>query len=57
MEEGFDHMYSFISSSGMHFYTNTLTNNPQDENNHLMDAWRYSCNDLWKQTKAKVLKR
>ena len=27
MEEGFDHMYSFISSSGMHFYTNTLTNN------------------------------
>lgn len=34
-----------------------LTNNPQDENNHLMDAWRYSCNDLWKQTKAKVLKR
>lgn len=34
-----------------------LTNNPMDENNHLMDAWRYSCNDLWKQTKAKVLKR
>lgn len=34
-----------------------LTNNPLDENNHLMDAWRYSCNDLWKQTKAKVLKR
>lgn len=27
MEEGFGLMYSFVSSSGMHFYTNTLTNN------------------------------
>ena len=25
-----------------------LTNNPADYCNHLMDAWRYACNDLWK---------
>ncbi len=54
--------YNFIHELENYTYapdkqSGELTNNPQDENNHLMDAWRYSCNDLWKQTKAKVLKR